>query len=80
MWRGKADIPLQLIDCAPLLISVSGHKHLLGNIMVSACFFSPEAISDTSHSFILMRKKIYSPALGISLQVDSVNLEALLGV
>lgn len=74
-WRGNADITFQLVECASFLIQVSGHKHFLGNITASACLLSPEAISSTSNSFILMRKKFYSPALGISLEVDSANGE-----
>lgn len=43
------------------LIHVSGHKHFLRNIAVSTCFFSPGAISSTSNSFILTRKKSLLP-------------------
>lgn len=73
-------LPSSLLSVPHSLFRFLATKISWETSLASACLLSPEAISSTSNSFILMRKKFYSPALGISLEVDSANGEAWLGV
>lgn len=80
---GKRVIPRAEGVC---LIQVAGHRHFLGNSILSTCFFSPGAVSNTSNSFILVRETKFTSLLlqasrvGILLEVGPAHFEAWLGV